>query len=307
MMRKNCCILFFIMSLAVLLSCKPNVPARYIQPDAMEDILYDYYLADAMANGGEGEYQESSYSNGLYKLAVLKKHGVSQADFDSSLVYYARHADRLHKIYENIEKRLGNAAVALGATAGDLQQFGSMVESTDTADIWEEERSFMLSTSMLSNVLSYSVKADTAFHKGDRIILSFDTHFIYQDGTKDGVAMLAMRLDNDSVVTRTVHMSSNSHYTLSISDDRNVGVKEVYGFIFLTKKQDTSSSTMKMMFVDNIKLVRLHNTISKDKTLNTMSGDTVTERGVPGTRRLEETSPAFVRMQDLRARPASVQ
>ena len=131
------------------------------------------------------------------------------------------------------------------------------------------------------NVLSYAIKADTAFHKGDRMVLSFDTHFIYQDGTKDGVALLAVRLSNDSVVSRTIHMSSDSHYTLNVVDDGNIGIKDVYGFIFLTKNQNTSFSTMKMMFVDNIRLVRLHNTsdsnIHSNGQQNINSGDTLNE------------------------------
>lgn len=280
-MKKNCIIVLCFVTLVALLSCKPRVPSGYIQPGDMENILYDYYIADGMANCEDGDAQEQAYNNGLYKLAVLKKHGVTQAEFDSSLVYYARHADRLHSIYENIEKRLGNAAIGMGASAGDLQQFGSSVANSDTADVWNEERSCVLQPQMPYNVLSYAIKADTAFHKGDRMVLSFDTHFIYQDGTKDGVAQLVVRLSNDSIVSRTVHMSSNSHYTLNVVDDKNIGIKDVYGFIFLTKNQNTSSSTMKLMFVDNIRLVRLHGTSGTSTHSNIRQdiygGDTLNE------------------------------
>ena len=36
---------------ALVFSCKPQVPDEYIQPDEFEDILYDFHLADGMANG----------------------------------------------------------------------------------------------------------------------------------------------------------------------------------------------------------------------------------------------------------------
>ena len=36
--------------LAVLCSCKPSIPRDVIDPDDMEDILYDYHLADAAAS-----------------------------------------------------------------------------------------------------------------------------------------------------------------------------------------------------------------------------------------------------------------
>ncbi len=300
-MKKDCFIVLCLAMAVVLLSCKPRVPSGYIQPGDMENILYDYYMADGMANCEYGEVQEQAYNNRLYKLAVLKKHGVTQSEFDSSLVYYARHADRLHSIYENIEKRLGNAAIGMGASAGDLQQFGSSVSHSDTADVWNEERSCVLHTGMPYNVLSYAIKADTAFHKGDRMVLSFDTHFIYQDGTKDGVALLAVRLSNDSVVSRTIHMSSDSHYTLNVVDDGNIGIKDVYGFIFLTKNQNTSFSTMKMMFVDNIRLVRLHNTsdsnIHSNGQQNINSGDTLNENTGTGRRSEWCNSPSRKNIQ----------
>lgn len=275
------------LALLALLSCKPRVPSEYIQPEEMEDILYDYYIADGMANCEEGEYQEQVYNTGLYKLAVLKKHGITQAEFDSSLIYYSRHADRLHAIYENIEKRLGNAAISMGASSGGLHQFGTSVANSDTTDIWNNERACVLLPQSPFNVLSYSLKADTAYHKGDRFILSFDTHFIYQDGTKDGVAMLALRLSNDSIVSHTIHLSSDYHYTLSIVDDMHLGIKDVYGFIFLAKTTDTPSSTMKLMFVDNIRLVRLHNsTLSKTPSgmsIKSTSVDTVSGINKTGT------------------------
>lgn len=94
----------FVMLSAILFSCKPKVPGKYLQPDEFEDILYDYHMADAMANGDENA-NNTSYNVVLYRQAMLRKYGISQAEFDSSLVYYMRHAVRLHRIYENLTKR----------------------------------------------------------------------------------------------------------------------------------------------------------------------------------------------------------
>ena len=68
------------------IGCKPGVPGDVIQPDEMEDILYDYYLSREMAQKPSSE-GNSSYLRTLYYKAVLKKHGVTEAQFDSSLVY----------------------------------------------------------------------------------------------------------------------------------------------------------------------------------------------------------------------------
>ena len=81
------CVMALILSIAV--SCKPSVPSTFISPDDMEDLLYDYHLADALAGQAKGDYAENVIA---YRAAVLKKYGVSQEKFDTSMVYYMRHA-----------------------------------------------------------------------------------------------------------------------------------------------------------------------------------------------------------------------
>ena len=46
----------YILLLLMALACKPTVPSEYIQPSELEDLLYDYHVAEAMAkNDGAGE------------------------------------------------------------------------------------------------------------------------------------------------------------------------------------------------------------------------------------------------------------
>ena len=47
------------------------------------NVLYDYHIAKAM--GEEVPYNES-YKRVLYIESVFKKYGITQADFDSSMV-----------------------------------------------------------------------------------------------------------------------------------------------------------------------------------------------------------------------------
>ena len=39
------------LALWLLAACKPRIPSQVIQPDDMEDVLYDYYLASGMSLG----------------------------------------------------------------------------------------------------------------------------------------------------------------------------------------------------------------------------------------------------------------
>ena len=54
---------------AILFSCKPSVPSRYIQPGDFEDLIYDLHIADAMSVDENGE--TSPYSLTLNREAVM--------------------------------------------------------------------------------------------------------------------------------------------------------------------------------------------------------------------------------------------
>lgn len=124
-----------------LASCKPSIPSKYLQPDEMEDVLYDYHLAQSMANQeGDAAVRQSAYEK-----AVLNKYGITQQQFDSSLQYYIRHTEQLKTIYEDISKRYETEARLQGASESDLNQFGTIKSKGDTTDIWRGNHTLLLS------------------------------------------------------------------------------------------------------------------------------------------------------------------
>ena len=245
---------------AVVVSCKPKVPDEYLQPGEFEDILYDYHLADAMADGGDNAL-ETDYNVILYRQAVLEKYGITQAEFDSSLVYYMRHADRLHQVYENLTERLEEDAMALGASANDIRRYGDMASARDTLNMWTGVPAAMFTPSAPYNVMSFEIAADSTYRQGDKIIFSFNCDFIYNEGAKDGWALLAVQFKNDSVAGNTTHMTTNSNYSITVSDSDRKGIKAIRGFIYLGKRgydRGTGGNDLCLMFVDNIRMVRMH-------------------------------------------------
>ena len=103
---------------AVMVGCKPSVPSEYIQPGELEDILYDYHVSQAMAREAGHDNYNYEYKRNAYFKAVLKKYDVTEAVFDSSLVYYYSHAERLKTIYLHVAERLNDDAKVLGAPTG---------------------------------------------------------------------------------------------------------------------------------------------------------------------------------------------
>lgn len=249
-------VVFWVTSLQ---SCKPSIPSQYLSKGKMEDILYDFHVAEAMANSSVDGSENSDMI--AYKEAVLKKYDVTSAEFDSSMVYYMRHTQLLHDIYVKIGDRLTAEAKSLGADVSEMGRFGD-VASGDTANVWNGAKSFVLSTNKPFNYVSFSVPVDSGFHKGDKLMLDFDAQFIYQDGMRDGVAMLAITFANDSVASSYVRMSGSQHYSVQVEDGDSLGIKDVKGYFLLNNgdfNSDASSqTTLKLMFIQQVRLIRLH-------------------------------------------------
>ena len=245
------------------LGCKPSVPSDVIQPGEMEDILFDYYLSREMAMKPSSE-GSVPYLRSMYYYAVLNKHGITEAEFDSSLVYYYGHADELAKIYRRVNDRMENYGKSLGInTNGFGGTFTTYSQTGDTANIWRGATSIMLMPSAPYNRFDFSMKADTSFHKGDSFMLTFMTSYMYQTGTKEAFAYMDVRYSNDSIASFSTSINGSGMSQLRVMECRNRDIKELRGFILVNKGND-NSETLKLMFIDNIQLVRFHRNEQKN-------------------------------------------
>ena len=244
--------------LVLLSACTPKVPGEYIQPDDMEDILYDYFVSQGIAK--EEDMENTSrvmdYRRKLYFEAVLKKYNLTQEEFDSSLVYYYTRSDRFVKIWKNVQERLGEAAMEYGASAGEVETYTTSTLTGDTANIWNGVISQLLIPYAPHNRLQYHLQADTAFRKGDSFMLAWNSNFLYESGSKDAVAYMAVKYKNDSIVSTVTHFSVDGRTQIRI-DGCDEPVKEISGFIYLGKGYDPTS-TIRMLIVTDIQLIRFH-------------------------------------------------
>ena len=256
-MKQRLVIFFVTVTTILVTGCRPSVPGDYIQPGTMEDILYDYHLAQAMAMNPTINEKNTSFNEELYRKTVLKKYGISEAEFDSSMVYYMRHTEQLHGIYEHLAKRFSDDALELGADESEVNKYNVLTNKGDTANIWAGNKSAVLTPRAPFNRLAFSIEADTTFHKGDIFLFKFSTMFLFQDGIKDGVAAIAIKYQNDSVVSQVIHVTSNDNYKINLYTDDNHMIKEMNGFIFVGGG-GSSLTTLKLVFVNNIQIIRFH-------------------------------------------------
>ena len=211
----------------------------------MVDILYEYHLADAIVSISQGG---DSLAMRAYQASILEKYDVTQQNLDSSMVYYCRHTGLLEDVYRRVADRIDNESLA---------------------------QAIVLSPSPAVNCYSYEIKPDTSYHKGDAFALDFDAQFLYQDGMRRAVAVMAVYYEGDSVATAFSQMSSSSHYSSQISNEGHLKVKRIKVFWLMSEdKTSESSNTLKIMIASNIRLIRMHKSSEKSLASDELTPNT---------------------------------
>lgn len=265
------CRRYIVIPLALLLlsACKPEVPSQIIQPGEMEDVLYDYYLAQGMAMTPTAEGND--YTHEYNRRLALKKYGYTQADFDSSMVWYYNHLEDLFKIYERVQHRLSEDALASGTSIREIQQFTNYSHLSDTTDVWEGKRYLLLYPQAPFHVYQFRQKADSSYHVGDSFLFTYGATYFVQSGSRNAQVYLALRYDNDSVVTRDYAISPSGMGTIRIPEEDHA-LKELRGYIIMNRRgSERMDNSVCMLFLDRIQLLRIRkkNTKPSGNTANT--------------------------------------
>ena len=88
----------------LLVGCRPH---NILSPDKMEAVLYDLHQTEGILHVTGYERGHDSVIHLTYD-AVLARHGVTRAEFDSSLVWYTNNPQYFDKFYPRIIDRLEN-------------------------------------------------------------------------------------------------------------------------------------------------------------------------------------------------------
>ena len=91
-----------LLSLFLFPGCRPK---GILHSRQMREIIIDLHKTDALlyVKGGRAVSREAK---SIYYAQVLEEHGVTQAQFDSSLVWYTAHPALFDKIYPKVLKEL---------------------------------------------------------------------------------------------------------------------------------------------------------------------------------------------------------
>lgn len=90
---------------AVLVSLVGCRPKGVLSNQEMEDLLYELHMTDGVIDQAGMVYGHDEEQRAYYAV-TMQKLGITQEEFDSSIVWYTHHPQTFNKIYPKVMKRL---------------------------------------------------------------------------------------------------------------------------------------------------------------------------------------------------------
>ncbi len=232
----------------LLLSCSSSVPEYVIEKEALESLLVDIHLSEAVIE-----------TNNITKVpekkkireAIFLRHGITQEQFDTTLVWYGHHMVEYMEIYERVIERLE----AENDNAKDLlaqENSRQMSQPGDSVDIWKMQHYHIFDTRIPDNLLAFEVYPDENFERRDYFELRFKVVLLPRQSIDPQVYMVATHLDK-SMVFNQLDITEEGWYSLPLQTDSAHNLRHLQGYILLPMQ-----AIHERMYIDSIALVRRH-------------------------------------------------
>ncbi len=267
--------------------CKVKIPSGVLSEAKMEEVLYDYHIAKAMADELPSN---ENYRKALYMDAVFAKHGTTEEIFDSSLVWYSRHTETFSKVYDNVAERLKEERDEINHRVAQREKKTNVSLPGDSIDIWVWQQVYRLDGSPLNNKVTFSLTADTNYKERDTLLWSVRYLFFGKEPDTLHAPVMAMQIKyrNDSILSGTKSILQSGIHHIRLESDTLGEIKEVNGFIYYPGEKG-----IYMLLTDSISLMRYHNNdttaVATDSLQTEAPQEAITDTAVESTAPVQDT------------------
>lgn len=249
----------------------------------MEDVLYDYHLAQGMIEQLSPDDRDKMAQG--YIDAVYKKHHITEAEFDSSLLWYNRHTEDLRKMYSNLQERFTENNEKIALLSGSNEMITISSQNGDTTNIWNSNPIAILRSKSGVNVETFNISADTTYRQKDHFTLfCTPVFFLEQDGNSDCYINIGFTLKykGGKTIGSTMRCSGTRTVQLNLNADEEKDIESISGY-FYYKGNDKIRN---FVIISNIGIVRMHTvnaptnskTDDKEEKIDSIANDSVNKQ-----------------------------
>ncbi|MDR2118153.1 MAG: DUF4296 domain-containing protein [Tannerellaceae bacterium] len=236
---------FVLLLLAACPSCS-KVPGGILPERKMKEVLIDMQLAESMINANYQNYPDSARRAALFQ-SVFRKHKITQAVYDSSLVWYGKNLDVLIPIYDlaidDINKQIREL--------GDVQASAAPSVNQDSANIWPRRDYLTLRPDALFNGTVFEIKPEREYLPGSIFVLSLRVWGISPQMRNTPEIRIAAELTDTTLVVNETIKNEGSR-EIMLRTPATMRTKRVYGYI----RMDNAESNYYKIYIDNLQLIR---------------------------------------------------
>lgn len=254
---KKILVLFFFLTL--IYSCS-NRPENVLSRKEMTSFLVELHQLDGALNA-KGMGSVDNRENIYYYNSLLKKHEITKAQFDSSLVWYSKNPKKFERIYVDVIEDLTKLDEKV--KVGFFHPVDSAALRDSHENVWPLARTtYKLTKDSTPTKIAFTVKA--------RQLAWNDTYklsFLHQIGkttiAKNQNAVIRIHYrgnKTDSIVCKTINDSILRRYTITIKAKKQLRIDSITGTLlnFAAKKGSFNA------YIDSIKLERNFDSLAQD-------------------------------------------
>ncbi|MGL4781264.1 MAG: DUF4296 domain-containing protein [Bacteroidales bacterium] len=202
----------FLILLLLLIGCKKD---KYVLPESkMENIIYDLYVGEALSDNQYGRYGNSDFKRDYY-LTTLEKYGVTEAQYDSSLVFYGKHVDKYRDIYSRVVSRLEKEEAKYDRLLAQEQKAAKSLAG-DSVNIWTNNRMFAILPTDDVQMIRV-IPSDENFKEADSFTINIDIKNYPSDQLVEApLFFMSIRHDDNSLKTNSVELTKTGTYEMTV-------------------------------------------------------------------------------------------
>ncbi|MDR1116313.1 MAG: DUF4296 domain-containing protein [Tannerella sp.] len=228
-------------------SCS-KVPDHIISEKKMRAMLYDMQIAEAMVETNYETYKTGDERQTVYD-GVFSKHHITQAEYDSSLVWYGENMELYMRIYKLVLKDINDNI----ASMGDIKPnpLSGDVSAKDSIDVWIYNRNFTFKPERVFNALTFDIAPQKPYSSGSSYVFSLSVWGV-SPNLKHRPKIRINAVHADTIISVNKDITGDGYYEAILKTVATKQVKRVYGHIVI----NDSDALYHRIYIDDIRLMK---------------------------------------------------
>ena len=234
-------ILSALMGITLFSNCS-STPEEVLPQEKMARLLADIHIGESIVDAERTKYYNDSLKKTV-KQSILIKHGVSQAQLDTSFAWYGHNIEEYIAVYDRVIEILDADIKALGYNKDEQLNISFEGDSVDT---WQGVNHYSFNTNAPSEFISFNLSKDRHWENGDYYVWRLK---LINNITQIKWGIAADYSDGSSEFINA-KISNEGWNEITLITDSTKTLNRVYGYIH-AKANDNEN-----IYIDSLSLVR---------------------------------------------------